>query len=438
MCDTFVHIPSSTTASVIFGKNSDREPNEAQQIVSYSRNIRDKKTIQATFIEVEHPAATYEVILSKPFQMWGAEMGCNEYGVCIGNEAVFTKMPFDKKNIGLTGMDLLRLSLEISKTAKEGLENIISYLEKYGQDACGGYTDKNFYYHNSFIIADKNEGYVLETAGKHWVYEKVNGYRAISNGLSIEEKYDSISKDAISFATKKGWIKKKEPFNFKKAYSQWLMPKLAACEFRRNSSEQSGKSFSNFTIENAFQILRSHGKADFSPDKGSTQSICMHASGLFTPHQSVGSMVVELRKEKPATVWLTGSSAPCLSLFKPFYFGNDILAEENFNSPSAVFDNSYWWQWEKLHRTILKNYDESISFIQFKQLELEKLWIKYDKILTEENWNLINAKQVSLKAIKESIEVRNYLLSKTYPNKTGFLYNQYWKRLNKKAIIHLL
>lgn len=438
MCDTFVHIPSSTTASVIFGKNSDREPNEAQQIVSYSRNIRDKKTIQATSIEVEHPAETYEVILSKPFQMWGAEMGCNEYGVCIGNEAVFTKMHFDKKNIGLTGMDLLRLSLEISKTAKEGLENIISYLEKYGQDACGGYTDKNFYYHNSFIIADKNEGYVLETAGKHWVYEKVNGYRAISNGLSVEEKYDGISKDAISFATKKGWIKNKEPFNFKKAYSQWLMPKLAACEFRRNSSEQSGKSFSNFTIENAFQILRSHGKADFSPDKGSTQSICMHASGLFTPHQSVGSMVVEMRKEKPATVWLTGSSAPCLSLFKPFYFGNDILDEENFNSPSAVFDNSYWWQWEKLHRTILKNYDESIFFIQFKQQELEKLWIKHDKILTEENWNLINAKQVSLKAIKESIEVRNYLLSKTYRNKTGFLYNQYWKRLNKKAIIHLL
>jgi dipeptidase len=142
--------------------------------------------------------------------MFGAEMGCNEFGVCIGNEAVFTKIPFDKKNIGLTGMDLLRLSLEISKTAKEGLENIIYYLEKYGQDACGGYTDKSFYYHNSFIIADRNEGFVLETAGKHWIYEKVTGYRAISNGLSIEEKYDGISKEAIEFARKKGWTKKNE------------------------------------------------------------------------------------------------------------------------------------------------------------------------------------------------------------------------------------
>jgi dipeptidase len=327
--------------------------------------------------------------------MFGAEMGCNEFGVCIGNEAVFTKIPFDKKNTGLTGMDLLRLSLEISKTAKEGLENIIYYLEKYGQDACGGYTDKSFYYHNSFIIADRNEGFVLETAGKHWIYEKVTGYRAISNGLSIEEKYDGISKEAIEFARKKGWSKKNKNFSFKKAYSQWLMPKLAACEYRRNNSEEKGKSFSDFSIENAFQVLRSHGEnpTSFLPENGSTKNICMHASGLFTPHQSVGSMVVELRKEKPTTVWLTGTSAPCLSFFKPFYFGNDILKEENFIVPIATFDNSYWWQWEKLHRAVLKNYTDAIPFIQFKQQELEQLWIKQDKILTEENWNLINAKQ---------------------------------------------
>lgn len=440
MCDTFVHISSQKTGSVIFGKNSDREPNEAQQIVCYPGNFREKNKVKTTFIEVEHPNETYEVILSKPFQMFGAEMGCNEFGVAIGNEAVFTKIPFDKKNIGLTGMDLLRLSLEISKSATEALHNIIYYLEKYGQDACGGYTEKNFYYHNSFIIADKTEAFVLETAGKHWIYEKVIGYRAISNGLSIEKKYDGISTDAIEFARKKGWTKKNETFNFKKAYSQWLMPKLAACEFRRSNSEQKGKSHSSFTVENAFQILRSHGEQQhsFLPQNGNTASICMHASGLFTPHQSVGSMVVELRKEKPATVWLTGTSAPCLSTFKPFYLGNDILKEESFIAPTSVFDNSYWWQWEKLHRSILKNYVESISFIQYKQQELEKLWIKQDRILIKENWNLINARQVSLKALKESIDVRDYLKSKSYQNKqdkTGFFYRQFWKKLNKKAEI---
>ena len=438
MCDTFIHIPSQKNASIVFGKNSDREPNEAQQIVRFPRNIRTQKIVKATFIEVEHPTETFEVILSKPFQMFGAEIGCNEFGVTIGNEAVFTKMPFNKKNIGLTGMDLLRLSLEISKIANEALHHIIFYLEKYGQDACGGYSDKNFYYHNSFIIADKNEAYVLETAGKHWIYEKVNGYRAISNGLSIEEKYDGISNNVIDFAHKKSWIKKNETFNFKKAYSQWLMPKLAACEFRRNNSEQKGKLITDFTVENAFQILRSHGEHNqqFLPQNSNTKSICMHAAGLLTPSQTTGSMVVELRKEKPASVWLTGTSAPCISFFKPFYFGNDILEETQFIKPTAIADESYWWKWEKLHRNILKNYAENIAFIQFKQKELEKYWIKQDKILIEENWNLINAKQVSLKALKESLEIRDYILSKSNESKkstTGFLYNRYWSKQNKKV-----
>lgn len=436
MCDTFVHIPSQKNASIIFGKNSDREPNEAQQIVKYPRTNRASKTIKATFIEVEHSTETYEVILSKPFQMFGAEMGCNEFGVTIGNEAVFTKMPFNKKNLGLTGMDLLRLSLEISTTANEALHNIIYYLEKYGQDACGGYNDKNFYYHNSFIIADKNEAYVLETAGKYWVYEKVVDYRAISNGLSIEEKYDGISKDAIAFATKKGWTKKAETFNFKKAYSQYWMPKLAACEYRRNSSEKNGKSHLDFSVENAFQILRSHGEQQqtFLPQKSTTKSICMHASGLLTPSQTVGSMVVELRKEKPPTVWLTGTSASCLSFYKPFYFGNDILNETNFVKPTAIPNESYWWKWEKLHRSVLKNYQENNAFIKFKQQELETSWIKKDKILIEENWNTLNAKLVSQKAIKESIEVRDYVLSKPLKNSSaGFFYNRYWSKQNKKV-----
>lgn len=437
MCDTFVHIPALKSDSIIFGKNSDREPNEAQQIVCFPREIREKNAVKATYIEVEHPKETFEVILSKPFQMFGAEMGCNEFGVAIGNEAVFTKLNFDKSNNGLTGMDLLRLSLEISKTAKEALENSIYYLEKYGQDACGGYIDRNFYYHNSFIITDKKEAFVLETAGKHWIYQKITGYRAISNGLSIEESFDGISAEAISYARKKRWIKKNESFNFKKAYSQWLMPKLAACEYRRDNSEQIGKSFPDFTVKNAFEILRSHGeiKENFFPHNSKTNSICMHASGLLTPHQTVGSMVVKLREENPSTVWLTGTSAPCLSIYKPFYFGNDILHEENFAAPASVYDNSYWWQWEKLHRNCIKNYDDAVPFIIHQQKLLETSWINQDNILTENNWNLLNAKQVSLKALKESIEFRDYILSKQYKEKSnsGFLYNRFWKKLNNKV-----
>lgn len=39
--------------------------------------------------------------------MWGAEMGANEHGLVIGNEAVWTKIDDDKTE-KLLGMDLLR------------------------------------------------------------------------------------------------------------------------------------------------------------------------------------------------------------------------------------------------------------------------------------------------------------------------------------------
>ncbi len=66
-------------------------------------------SLQCTYIEIDQAAHTHAVVLSKPAWMWGAEMGANEHGVCIGNEAVWTKVnsPNDAQE-KLLGMDLLR------------------------------------------------------------------------------------------------------------------------------------------------------------------------------------------------------------------------------------------------------------------------------------------------------------------------------------------
>ena len=147
--------------------------------------------------QAEH---TYEVTLMKPSWIWGAEMGFNQFGLNIGNEAVFTKEKRGKPS--LIGMDMVRLALERCKTAFEAMEYIIWLLQEYGQGGNCGY-DHEFHYHNSFLIADRKEAYVLETAGKFYAVKKVKDIYAISNGLSIGSDYDIIHPEAISYAIKK-------------------------------------------------------------------------------------------------------------------------------------------------------------------------------------------------------------------------------------------
>jgi len=68
---------------------------------------------------------------------------------------------------------------------------ITSLLEQHGQG--GPCSDRlaDFSYHNSFLIADGREAWVLETAGPLWAAERVAaGWRNISNCMSITTAVD--------------------------------------------------------------------------------------------------------------------------------------------------------------------------------------------------------------------------------------------------------
>jgi len=129
-CDTFVVLPPLTDSNFrIFGKNSDRPANEVQEVIFVSNeHTSDNKnnvqvcliilfslnkiflfSIQCTHIEIPQVSTTYRCILSKPAWCWGAEMGANEHGVCIGNEAVFSKVTYETRENALTGLDIVRL-----------------------------------------------------------------------------------------------------------------------------------------------------------------------------------------------------------------------------------------------------------------------------------------------------------------------------------------
>ncbi len=144
MCDTLVALGTHTAdGAVWFAKNSDREPGEAQLVeVVAGADHPSSSDVRCTYLSVPQAPRTHTVILSRPFWMWGAEMGVNEHGVAIGNEAVFTRMPYRRDGV-LTGMDLLRLALERSGSAEQAVETIVALLYDHGQGGRCGYRDRN-------------------------------------------------------------------------------------------------------------------------------------------------------------------------------------------------------------------------------------------------------------------------------------------------------
>ncbi len=372
MCDTFLALPSVTRdKTTILSKNSDREPAEAQAIEHIPAQRHPEGSTRCTFIEIPQVQETHACILSRPFQMWGAEMGVNQWGVAIGNEAVFTKVKQPKRNDGLTGMDLLRLALERSRNSEEALNTIITLLEQYGQDACGGYQNRDFFYHNSFIIADPGSGWILET-GEEWAARQVHDIGSISNRLSIStaERY---STNAQFFAKQQGWWNGQSTFDFSKAYTDRLYTWLGRGSRRQACTQEACEAQSGqLTSHDAMHILQTHNLDDphFTPKKANTGSVCMHRTSILNPSDTTGSMVAELRASRNHTVWLTGTPHPCLSIYVPFFFGTQSLYR--VIAPTATPDQSLWWKAKELHRWINKDYPVRRAMIQEQRTALQQ------------------------------------------------------------------
>ncbi|MCB1316784.1 MAG: C69 family dipeptidase [Leptospiraceae bacterium] len=447
MCDTMVATPDVTASGhMLFGKNSDREPNEAQALVRYPRMEHSEKEVRVTFINVPQVKTTNEVILSRPFHMWGAEMGVNEHGVVIGNEAVFTRIPFARKNTGLTGMDMIRLALERTSGAQAALELITGLIEQYSQDACGGYTDRKLFYHNSFIIADAREAYVLETAGEQWAAVRVRGFRSISNGLTITNEYDFASKDLVEYAHRKGWLKRGDDFSFRDAYSDRFYTYFSKCRPRQTYSMQAGLDAQGRLNPAAIMsILRSHapGHASekFQPADSGMDSLCMHATGLTTPSQTAGSLVAEIRPDSHAsTYWFTGSAAPCISVFKPCFCPGQNLESGDYTEPGPYPDHSLWWQSEQLHRLVLKDYARATAVFLRERDALESDFFEQERIYVGRNASRSELNSFSEECFQKANEAlerwtESVRQMKLQPGRFAPLYRMFRKRVDKAARI---
>lgn len=428
-----VALGNSTAGSrVIFAKNSDRQPNERLVTIRVPRQQYPPGTkLRCTYIEIDQVETTYEVILLKPHWMWGAEMGGNEYGLVIGNEAVFTKEA--KGDDSLLGMDMLRLALERCKTSREALDLLIRLLEEYGQGGNCGF-EKKFTYHNAFLIADRNSAWVLETAGQYWAALQVEDVYSISNRLSIGSRFDLAHSRLVPHAIEKGWCKSEVEFDFARCYSEPVFTHFSGSKRRRQSSfDCLHRMKGRITIETMMGILRSHTPAyEKKPyRKSSVSSVCMHAGFLFGD-QTTGSYIVSLGQPFDS-YWITGGSPACLGLFKPFFL---VRGEAFSHSPEASKKAEIAWERrEEIHRLVLENRIKVDEYKRERDL-LEAKWVrKVDQLVstpvTERDLaELVNA------ALEEEDKLLGQFLSGAKDVKARIrgnpYFRHYWKTSNRK------
>jgi dipeptidase len=333
-CDTLVATATGTAdRSVIFAKNSDRLPDECQHLRVYpSRDSGKDATVRCQYVTLPQARHTYRVLGSQPFWLWGFEHGVNERGVAIGNEAIWTTAP--RQQIGLLGMDLIRLGLERGGTAREALDVMTALLEKHGQGGSPRHNDpKAACYDSSFILADPDEAWVLETSGRDWVARRIQGVYSISNAPCLGSDFELASAP----------LRQRKGLDFARDLGEYAEHPQSSGQTRCKRSRQLlEERTGRIGVADMMTMLRDHGgAADTKGPSDFGATLCAHPG----KGQTAASMVAHLHKDG-IMAWCS-LVTPCISIFLPFFVGASV--PEVLAQGGATFaEASPWWRIKRL------------------------------------------------------------------------------------------
>ncbi len=319
MCDTLC---APGPRGMVFAKNSDRPPDEVQVAWLFGRRASAGCTLRTQYLSIGDTGA-HAALLSCPTWLWGAEHGVNEHAVAIGNERVATTHDARAAAPSLIGMDLVRLGLERARSAEEAVEVIGGLVEAHGQ---GGIADAAHQdaYDSSFLVADPDHVFVVDTAGSEHASAPFPAGTAISNRLTLGSDWTRGSRSLSrgdDFAHRFG---ADEDTHHAEA-------RLAASRAFLGAGPPGG-----LTPAATAAHLRDHGRGPWGmpgerddaptvplPTRAGEVSngvtVCMHVRDLVV---TAASMIAELPhgagRDAPLRAWVAAGS-PCVSVYVPCF-----------------------------------------------------------------------------------------------------------------------
>jgi secernin len=414
MCDTMAAVgPATSDGAPLFGKNSDRQFTEAQYLdLRPALRYEAAARVRLTYVEVEQARLTHAVLLSKPHWIWGAEIGTNEHGLTIGNEALHSKVAASLAP-GVIGMDYLRLALERAADVDEAIAVITSLLRKHGQSGNCGF-EREIAYHNSFILADHRQAKVLETVDREWVEMPIRRYQAISNAMTIAEGFERSSPTLRARAIEAGIYAENEPFSFNAVFEDGGRSMSGRYRQARAMDLLRGRD-DKLRPTDIFRVLRDHAEGPLIEQGRPRPRICAHTTE--TPlGQTTASWVSSLRRGK-SVHWVTGTAATCSSLFKPVFMEGGL--PEHGTRPGGASDaTSLWWRHEQLRRRLQTADEQTNGAYAAERDELEARFVVEIERCPDVDHpeGIAQAKQITEACWRDALAFENRWLDRLIPD----------------------
>jgi len=388
MCDTLC---APGAGGMVFAKNSDRPPGEAQVTWPFGRRTSNGCTLRTQYLSIgDHGSCA--TLLSCPTWLWGAEHGVNEYGVAIGNERVSTTHDAKSASPALIGMDLVRLGLERARTAEHAVETITGLLEVHGQ---GGIADAvhGEAYDSSFLVADPTGAFVVETAGAEWAVAPVPHGGAISNRLDLGTGWTRAS----------GHLAPGDDFDRYRDHhedTRYADVRLAASRRFLAATAPDG-----LTPASTAAHLRDHGNGPWGapgdhgqvdpPPTGvgedfSGVSVCMHVRGLsVTAASMIAVLPGAIGEGAPLRVYVAAGS-PCASIYVPA-FPRTAAGPPPF-VPMELSSEELWRAADEV-RDLVESAPDALAEVRGVLAAVEdELWAEADDVWERPNrWSNIGA-----------------------------------------------
>ena len=313
-------------------------------------------------------------------------MGLNAAGVVIGNEALFTRdlaASVERERQGGGSRASSGWSSSGSpwnarprigrRRADDGL------IEEHGQWGAGtrGNDRAETAYDNSYLVADSEQVWVLETSGSRWVTKRVvEPTWSISNEPTIRDNWDDGASDLQAYADAQGWTSASGKVDFAATFLDPQVP-LQVSHIRLQRSRQllqdTLKATGEFGVSDARRVLGDHYEdtflagPTFNPARPDFLTLCMHDHPAgFTWGNTAASIVAVLPESDEPHLWWAAAT-PCTSVYLPVSVAGPTLPQvlsqagtqrgvgpcAEGTDPDAYADDSYWWAFQALLETVV-------------------------------------------------------------------------------------